>query len=92
MLSYLQAKAKQGHSCFEVLTFNGTHGEVFLHPKWVKLLVDKVRLQCCLPLMDYSDKSGSTTPRNSSSSNDLLDIKASTNSKSATNNNKMKFN
>lgn len=46
---YLDAKARQGHTCFEVLMFHGQHGEMFLYPKWIRLLAGKVRDRCGLP-------------------------------------------
>ena len=47
-MRYLQAKAKQGHTCFEIMTFEGTHGEVFLYPRWINVIISKVRMQCGL--------------------------------------------
>lgn len=52
VLRYLQAKVTQGHTCFEVLTFKGTHGEVYLYPRWVMLLVNKCRGHCGLLELD----------------------------------------
>ena len=48
VLRYLQAKVKQGHTCFEIMTFEGTHGEVFLYPRWINVIISKVRMQCGL--------------------------------------------
>ena len=48
VMRYLQAKAKQGHTCFEIMAFEGTHGEVFLYPRWINVIISKVRMQCGL--------------------------------------------
>lgn len=40
---YLSAKQKQGFTCFEVIEFDGTHGEILLHKQWLTLLVNKIQ-------------------------------------------------
>jgi len=43
---YLETKLREGHNCFEVVIFHGTHGEMFLYPKWVEIISNKVKLRC----------------------------------------------
>ena len=31
---------------FKVINFHGTHGEMFLYPKWVALISDKIKERC----------------------------------------------
>ena len=33
-------------SFYEVVLFHGTHGEMFLYPKWVQLISHKVKERC----------------------------------------------
>ena len=59
VMRYLQAKAKQGHTCFEIMTFDGTHGEVFLYPRWINVIISKVRMQCGLNTTNTSNAGSS---------------------------------
>jgi hypothetical protein len=59
VIRYLDVKAKEGHTCFEVVLFHGTHGEAFIYPKWIRLMSRKVRERCGLPVsMPSSNSSG----------------------------------
>ncbi|RYG68364.1 hypothetical protein EON64_05355 [archaeon] len=43
---YLSAKRKEGYQMFEVMIFQGQHGEVLVHPTWVRTLAKKIRQNC----------------------------------------------
>eukprot|EP01031_Cornospumella_fuschlensis_P032819 gene32819-39679_t len=43
---YLSAKRKEGFQMFEVLLFHGKHGEVLVHPSWVKALAKRIQQNC----------------------------------------------
>eukprot|EP01038_Epipyxis_sp_PR26KG_P009700 gene9700-13057_t len=38
---YLEHKLRKGKNDFEVLMFHGTHGEMMLHPSWIRLIANK---------------------------------------------------
>jgi len=46
---YLEAKRREGHSCFEVVFFHGHHGEMMLYPSWVTFITKKINERCNIP-------------------------------------------
>eukprot|EP01039_Chlorochromonas_danica_P010505 gene10505-11636_t len=58
---YLQAKQVAGFSCFEVVYFDGLHGEVLLHPRWIRRIARMVRKRCRLdPRREESSDRGAS--------------------------------
>jgi hypothetical protein len=51
---YLLAKQKEGFLNFELIVFEGTHGEVTVLPKWVRFVAKKI--------FDHSHQIYSTSP------------------------------
>ena len=52
---YLSAKKKEGFQNFELIVFEGTHGEVTVLPKWLRFVAKKVRERYCVS--EIGDKS-----------------------------------
>ena len=48
ILRYFKAKQDEGHNTFELVLFDGLHGEFFLSPTKVMKIVDKIRIRCRL--------------------------------------------
>ena len=45
---YLEGKRAEGCSIYEVTLFHGTHGEIFVYPKWVRMVTNKIKERCDL--------------------------------------------
>jgi hypothetical protein len=43
---YLESKRSAGLNYFEVTLFHGTHGEMFVYPRWVSLIINKIKERC----------------------------------------------
>jgi len=46
IITYFKSKTKQGYNNFEVILFDGGHGEMFLYYNKVQILIDKIKQRC----------------------------------------------